>query len=254
MNSITLAVLTLFLTLLAGLAGFCITSYLKESWLDGISRDQFKALRNMIGSLLAVCLGFLLITAKNNYDKKVDELRLEASKVILLHRVLDIFGGEADQARTKIIRTLQGQIDLLRVATNSYIDQKEAFKKAKIDSFRQAVLSLKGNNEQKSWAKSTALSLTQEIAGIRWKIYNDLNANIPMAVVIFLIALLVTVFFNFGVISHRHWTAALGLVSASMCVSGAIFLLVELDRPFQGFFAVPTDPLKSAVDIISTDR
>ena len=83
----------------------------------------------MIASLLAVCLGFLLVTAKNNFDKKVDEVRTQASKVVLLHRVLDLFGDEADEARTKIMRTLQGQIDLLQVASGNNIDQKEAFKK-----------------------------------------------------------------------------------------------------------------------------
>ncbi len=250
MNSVQMALLTLFVTLLAGLIGFCVTLYLKESWLDGISRDQFKALRNMIGSLLAVCLAFLLVTAKNNFDKKVELVRTQASEVILLHRVLDIFGDEASEARAKIIRTLQGQIDLLQVARNNYIDQKEAFKKAKIDSFRGAVLAIEAKDPNKSWAKSAALNLTQEITGIRWKIFNELNANIPLEVILFLIALLVTVFFNFGVISHNHWTAAFGLIAAAMCVSGAIFLLVELDRPFQGFFTVPTEPLKSAVDII----
>ena len=252
MNSIDIAITTFFVTLLAGIFGFSITLRLHESWLDGVSRDQFKAIRNMIGSLLAVCLGFLLVTAKSNFDKKVDEVRTQASKVVLLHRVLDLFGDEANEARGKIVHTLQGQIDLLQVASANYIDQKEAFKKAKIDSFREAVLSLEAKDEKKSWAKTAALNLTQEITGIKWKIYNDLNANIPLEVVIFLIALLVTVFFNFGVISHHHWTAALGLVTASLCVSGAIFLLVELDRPFQGFFTVPTDPLKSAVDIIKT--
>ncbi len=94
------------------------------------------------------------------------------------------------------------------------------------------------------------LLVTAKNNGIIPKIFNELNANIPLEVILFLIALLVTVFFNFGVISHNHWTAAFGLIAAAMCVSGAIFLLVELDRPFQGFFTVPTEPLKSAVDII----
>ncbi|WP_292532732.1 hypothetical protein [Methylocystis sp.] len=167
MNSIYLAIINFFATLLAAIFGFYITLRLKESWLDGISRDQFKALRNMIGALLAVCLGFLLITAKNNFDKKVDEVRMQASKVILLHRVLDLFGDEADAARTKIIRSMQGQIDLLQVASDNYINQREAFKKAKIDSFREAVLSLEAEDPKKSWAKTTALNLTQEITGIK---------------------------------------------------------------------------------------
>lgn len=252
MNGIDIAIVTFFVTLLASIFGFSITLRLKESWLDGVSRDQFKAVRNMIGSLLAVCLGFLLVTAKNNYDKKVDEVRTQASKVVLLHRVLDLYGDEAKEARIKIEKSVQGQIDLLQAASNNYIDQREAFKKAKLDSFREAVLSLEDKDQKTSWAKTAALNLTQEITGIKWKIYNDLNANIPLGVVVFLIALLGTVFFNFGVISHNHWTAALGLLTASICVSGAIFLLVELDRPYQGFFTVPTEPLKSAVDIIKT--
>ncbi len=92
---------------------------------------------------------------------------MQASKVILLHRVLDLFGDEADAARTKIIRSMQGQIDLLQVASDNYINQREAFKKAKIDSFREAVLSLEAEDPKKSWAKTTALNLTQEITGIK---------------------------------------------------------------------------------------
>ena len=84
---------------------------------------------NMIASLSAVFLGFLLVTAKNNFDKKVHEVRTQASKVILLHRELDLYGDEANEARTKIIRALQGQINLLQVASGNNIDQKEAFKK-----------------------------------------------------------------------------------------------------------------------------
>ncbi len=67
----------------------------------------------------------------------------------MLHRVLDLFGDEANEARTKIMRTLQGQIDLLQVASGNNIDQKEAFKKAKIDSFRESVLSLEAKDEKK---------------------------------------------------------------------------------------------------------
>ncbi|PPD14545.1 MAG: hypothetical protein CTY30_08770, partial [Methylocystis sp.] len=70
MNSVDITIVTFFATLLAGIFGFSVTLRLKESWLDGVSRDQFKAVRNMIASLLAVCLGFLLVTAKNNFDKK----------------------------------------------------------------------------------------------------------------------------------------------------------------------------------------
>jgi len=230
--------------------GMRITSQLNETWLDGISRDHFKSVRNLIGSLVAVGLGFMLITAKNNYDKKADELRLEASKIILLYRVLDGYGDKSLAAKQRIITAVGGQITLLKEASVNKVNQKEAFKKAKIESFREAILSLSEANKNEAWMKATALSLTQEITGLRWKIFTDLNPNIPSELLLFFFAMLIGIFFNMGLVSHFHWLGFVGLLTASASVAAAFFLIVEFDMPHQGFLSIPIHPLENALDII----
>ena len=236
--------------LMSSFLGMWITVRLEETWLDGVSRDHFKSVRNIIGSLVAVGLGFLLVTSKNNYDKKVDEVRLEASKIILLHRVLDLYGEEAEHVRSRIAGAVDGQISLLRESMNRKISQKEAFKRAKMESFRESILQLPENDRNKAWIKSTALGLTQEITGLRWKIYNDLSSNVPTELLLILFFMLLSVFFNMGLVSHFHWLAIFGLISASASVAAAFFLIIEFDRPYHGFLRIPLDPLQETILIM----
>lgn len=250
MHPLQIALFVFICLLITSFTGMWITSRLNETWLDGISRDHFKSVRNLIGSLVAVGLSFLLITAKNNYDKKTDELRLEASKIILLHRVLDIYGEQAIFVKQKIVAAVEGQINLLKEASEKKINQKDAFKKAKLESFRESVLSLRETNKNEAWVKTTALNLTQEITGLRWKVFTDLNPNIPNELLIFFFAMLIGIFFNLGLVSHFHWLAVLGLITASASVAAAFFLVIEFDAPYQGFLSVPLEPLVNALEVI----
>ena len=250
MHAYQVALIVIIPLMSTGLLGMWVTSRLKQEWLDGISRDQFKSVRNLIGSLIAIGLGFMLMTAKQNYDRKVDEIRLEAAKITLLYRVLDVYGAQAELARQKIIGAVEDQISLLKEATDHEIDQKLAFKRAKMESFRQSILNLPEKDKNQSWVKSTALNLTQEITGLRWKIYNDLDPNLPKVLLLFFLYMLLALFFNMGLISHFHWLAVFGLFCSSASIAAAFFLIIEFDRPYQGFLSVPLTPLENTLAIM----
>ena len=68
--------------------GIKITSKLNKTWLDGISRDHFKSVRNLIGSLVSIGLDFMLITVKNNYDKKQMNLGWRHRRLYLFSELL----------------------------------------------------------------------------------------------------------------------------------------------------------------------
>jgi len=250
MHAYEVAIIVFISLMSTSLMGMWVTSRLNEAWLDGVSRDHFKSVRNLIGSLVAIGLGFMLITAKQNYDKKVDEIRLEAAKITLLYRVLDLYGAQADLARQKIINAVQGQVNLLQQATIEKIDQKQAFKKAKMESFRENILSLPDKDKNQSWVKTTALGLTQDITGLRWKIYNDIDPNLPVELLVFFLFMLLAIFFNMGLVSHFHWLAIIGLLCSSASIAAAFFLIIEFDRPYQGFLSVPLKPLENTLAIM----
>lgn len=52
---------------------------------------------------------------------------------------------------------------------------------------------------------------------------------------------------SFGLFAPRNATTLLALVVCALAVSSAIFLILELDRPFHGIIQISGDPLRAAL-------
>lgn len=63
------------------------------------SKDYFKAVRNIMTGLTPLSLGLLVTNAKSDFQRHRDELKSQAANVIVMNRVLIVFGPEAKQAR-----------------------------------------------------------------------------------------------------------------------------------------------------------
>jgi hypothetical protein len=55
----------------------------------------------------------------------------------------------------------------------------------------------------------------------------------------------VVIFTSFGLFSPRHATAFVVLFLCALSVSGALFLILELDRPFGGVIQISSSPLRA---------
>ena len=74
--------------------------------------------------------------------------------------------------------------------------------------------------------------------------------SIPVPFLIVLAVLLfwfATIFFSFGLYAPSNVTVIAILLICALSVSGAIFLIVELNRPFEGLLRIPSDPLHEAL-------
>ena len=63
----------------------------------------------------------------------------------------------------------------------------------------------------------------------------------PMLIVVVL--RLVMIFLGFSLIAPPNATASLALIASALCVAGAIFLIRELDRPFDGLMRISSEPM-----------
>ena len=62
-----------------------------------------------------------------------------------------------------------------------------------------------------------------------------------------LVSWLVIIFAAFGLCAPPNYTTTGALLVCSLCASGAIFLILELDRPLDGMIRIPGAPLRAAV-------
>ena len=70
---------------------------------------------------------------------------------------------------------------------------------------------------------------------------------IPMPFLVVLIFWLSILFLNFGVFAPRNATVITALVFCALAVAGSIFLILELNHPFEGLVKVSSAPVHYAL-------
>lgn len=75
--------------------------------------------------------------------------------------------------------------------------------------------------------------------------------ELPSIFLVLLIFWLTGLFISFGLFAPRNGTVLAVLLICALSVSSAIFLVLEMNRPLDGFIKVSSAPLRKAVELIS---
>jgi hypothetical protein len=73
------------------------------------------------------------------------------------------------------------------------------------------------------------------------QVQSTVSVSKPMLVVVVL--WLVMIFFGFSLIAPSNPTANFALLASALCAAGAIFLILELNRPFGGLMRISSEPM-----------
>ena len=82
---------------------------------------------------------------------------------------------------------------------------------------------------------------------MRWLLFEQAGSSIApplLGIVVFWLAIL---FFSFGLFGPSNTTAVSALLVAALSVSGAIFLILELDHPFGGVIRISSQPMRNVL-------
>src|SRR5262249_51246892 len=110
-----------------------------------------------------------------------------------------------------------------------------------------AGLKPEADNAAQTALKARALDLTVDLAQTRLRLYAQKDSSIPTAFLVVLIVWLVVLFTGYGLLAPRNPTVIAVLAVCVLSVSGALFLILELDRPFEGILRLPSAPLRDAL-------
>jgi len=95
--------------------------------------------------------------------------------------------------------------------------------------------------------QSQALTLAADIGRTRLLAFEHLGTSIPVPFLVVLVFWLCIIFASFGLFAPRNATVIAVLCVCALSVSGAIFLILELDRSFEGLLQVSGAPLREAL-------
>lgn len=254
MSILGISLTSLVLIFGSSLLGILIQKFLPEEHLSDRSKEILKASRSVIIGVAALTLGLLIATAKTSFDSKMESIRLQSAKLISLGRILNEYGQDALPIRSIVRDSITAQIDRVERIFKGGAKPLEVFKNIKIISFRPMISDLNPKTNGQEFLKASALSLSNELEELRWRVYGEMDSHIQLPLLFIMVFWLMCVFFSLGLISPFNANVLSGLFLASLSMAAAIFLMLELDRPYQGMITISTEPLRTALMALDTLR
>jgi hypothetical protein len=222
--------------------GMFLRSALPQDHLSDDSKDVMKLGMALVATMSALVLGLLITSAKSSYDDQNAELRDVSVKVVLLDRALAHYGPETKEMRDMLRAALTRALDRLWSSDRGFTPDRSAE-----DILFDKIQKLSPEDDSQRALKSEALSLTRDVARIRWLQYEEVNRSIPGPVLVVLISWLTTLFIGFGLLARPNGTVITSLSISALSVSSAIFLILELFSPYTGVIKVSSVPFRAAL-------
>jgi hypothetical protein len=251
MSPITIASVIFACVFGGALLAMALARALPEHHLRPESKEAVKLALALVATLAALVLGLLIAAAKGTYDTQSSAVKQLAADVLLLDRVLALYGPETKEAQELLRRGAAATLDRLwpedepRPANLTPGEAREL-----MEAFYAKVAGLAPRNEAQRSLRTRALEITTNLAQTRLRLFTQRDSSIPLPFLVVLVFWLSILFAGFGLLAPRNATVGAILLVCALSVSGALFLILELDRPFEGIMRVSSAPLREALSQI----
>jgi len=250
MNTTFTALIVFGCLVAAVLLGRLIRRLLPQEHLSADSRDVIKLAIGLVATMSALVLGLLVSSAKGSYDTERSEVIQMAAKVAFIDRLLAIYGPEAAEARARF-----------HDAVNEAVQQmwpEEARRPAQLAPNPQAgnvvygvIQALSPHDDAQRKLKEEGNSVGKDNGQLRSLLVAQSVPSISTPMLIILVLWLAVIFLGFSTLAPPNVTTILALIVSAVAVSGAIFLILELDQPFGGIIRISSEPMVKALSQVA---
>lgn len=248
MDSLTVAGVVFGCTFGGALLGLGLRRVLPEEHLNSESKEVVKMGTGLLATLAALVLGLLIASAKSSFDAQRAGFQQLATNLIVLDRSLAFYGPETKDIRDRLRRTVQLVLDHRWPADGSPaggLDAPDITESS--GALYAAIRDLSPRTDAQKAIQAQALQVSADLARTRWLLHEGDERSIPTPFLVVLVAWLAVLFVTFGLFSPGNATVVTVLFVCAVSVAGALFLIVELDHPFDGLIQLSAKPLRDAL-------
>ena len=244
MAPISIAAIAFGLIFGGSLVGLLLGRILPEHHSSTESLGVVRLSMGLIATITALVLSLVTSSAKTGFDTENATVKQTAASILTFDRMLANYGPEATPIRQSLRTILTekaakiwpeegiGSVDAAAVDTNvgeHIVDQ---------------ILALQPQTDAQRWYQSQALDLCSQILQTRWIVYGGSGGSIPTLFLTVMIGWLVLLFGSFGLFAPLNGTVVGALLIGTLTVATSIFLILEMDEPFNGLLKVSSDPIQ----------
>jgi hypothetical protein len=239
-----------FACLVAGtLIGMLLRAILPEHHLAPESKDVIKVGMGLIGTMTALVLGLLIASAKSSYDTQRNGLAQMAGNVVFLDRILARYGPESRDTRDMLRASVADMIERTWPEENSQSGQsgEKSRTEGRYEGLYEKMQALTPKNDAQRAIQAQAMKTATDIGQTRWLLFAQEGSSIPTPFLIVMVSWLALLLASFGLFAPPNATTLITLLVCALAISSAIFLILELDRPFGGIIHISSAPLRNAL-------
>ena len=253
MDPILIAAVVFAFTFGGALLGLWMRAQLPDHHMIDATKDTVKLGIGMVATMTALVLGLVTASAKNSFDSVDTAVKHTAIDLLTLDRLLARYGPDAAPTRAALKTAVGRKIEQLwpQEASNSMqVDPVQSG--AAVEGLVEAIRALSPRDDGQRRLQSRALDLGESLLSARWLSLDDQSKSIPFAFLVVMLFWLMIIFASFGLFAPRNATVVGVLVLCALSVAGAVFLVLEMDRPLEGLIKVSPDPLRYAFAKLNT--
>lgn len=247
MNTITASLLVAVCVFSGGLAGLYLHRLLPPHHLTKETQEVIRLSTGMLSVLASLVLGLLIATAKGSYDATDRAIRSYAAELALLNETLRDYGGEASIPR-----------DLLRKYTERLLrdgwpdtGKPSAFEddetRMLLEQVRGSIRGLKPIDDGQTSLRIAAIDININLLRQRWLLIEQQGSSVQGVVLVILVSWVTMIFASFGLNAPRNNTVISSFLIASLAIGGAVFLILEMDRPLNGIMRISSWPVRNVL-------
>jgi hypothetical protein len=244
-NPLTTSAIVFCVLFGSALTGMAIRRAMPEHYRNEDTSNIVKTAMGLIGTLSALVLGLVIATAKSSYDDKAGQTRQLTAKIIQLDVLLSEYGPEAAKVRVVLRQAIDEAVERIWQGEAA---SRATFKAAgsSIALFSQIELLQPANDLQRSLKSRAAQTLT-DLMQERLLLFARSGTSVPAPFLVVLIFWLAVIFVSLTILSQANGLGVAAIAVAATSLSGAIFLILELDYPFTGLLRIPSSLLSGAL-------
>ena len=231
------------------LLGMWVRTTLPEHHLDAESRDTVKVGIGLIAMMTALLLGLVTASAKSSFDDMGSAVKETALNVLAFDRVLARYGSETSEIRKGLQRAVGARIDMIwpqGTSKPANLDPMRSGAGVEAEKLASAIRALKPRDDSQRALQTQALDLSETLLKARWLVLAGTERSVPVPFLVILVFWLTITFASFGLFAPRNATVLAVLFVCALSVACAVFLILEMDMPFQGLIKASADPLRYA--------
>jgi Protein of unknown function (DUF4239) len=246
LSAIAIGLVVFALVYASALLAMFVHSKLPDDHLTSDSKDVVKLGVALVATMSTLVLSLLISSAKTAFDTRSNQLVQAAADIVLLDRALARYGPETKEARSLLRQDVAETVERFwpdngakRITLDNGMSPAEAM--------YDRVDELAPQNEAQRSLRNQALSLAVSVGQLRLLMLEHMGSSIPLPFLVILVFWLCIIFASFGLFAPRNATVVAVLGVCALSVACAIFLIIELDRSFEGLLQVSGAPMRTAL-------